>query len=244
MTQHIAMWSGPRNISTAMLRAWENRPDTAVWDEPLYAHYLLKTGRNHPGAEEIIAYDESDWKQVVNRLVGAVPEGKTIFYHKQMTHHLLPEIDRGWIDLVTNCFLIRDPREMLTSYLNIEQLPEPKIEDVGLPQQWELFELVRQQTGTLPPVLDSRDVLDHPRRMLEQLCDRLGIDFYDEMLSWPAGPRNSDGVWAGYWYDSVEKSTGFQPYKPKQDEVPEHLQNLLQECIEIYDRLYEYRLQP
>ena len=143
----IAMWSGPRNISTALMRAWENRPDTFVWDEPFYAHYLLKTGRQHPGTDEILDHDENDWQKVVDRLLGEIPQGKAIFYLKQMTHHLLPEIDREWIGKITNCFLIRDPREMLTSYLNIEQLPEPKLEDIGLPQQWEIFELVHDITG-------------------------------------------------------------------------------------------------
>ena len=240
----IAMWSGPRNISTGLMRAWENRPDTFVWDEPLYAHYLLKTGRQHPGADEIIEHDESDWQKVVDRLLGDIPQGNTILYLKQMTHHLLPEIGREWIGKMTNCFLIRDPREMLTSYLNIEQLPEPKLDDIGLPQQWEIFELVRNITGEIPPVLDSKDVLDHPRNMLDGLCARIGVDFYEEMLSWPAGSRETDGIWAKYWYAGVEQSTGFQPYKPKPDQVPDHLQKLLQRCLEIYNRLYEYRMLP
>ena len=240
----IAMWSGPRNISTALMRAWENRPDTFVWDEPFYAYYLLKTGRQHPGADEIIDHDENDWQKVVDRLLGDIPQGNAIFYLKQMTHHLLPEIDRGWIGKMTNCFLIRDPREMLTSYLKIEHLSEPKLEDIGLPQQWEIFELVRNITGEVPPVLDSKDVLDHPRSMLEGLCARIGVDFYEEMFSWPAGSRETDGIWAKYWYAGVEQTTGFQPYKPKPDRVPDHLQKLLQRCLEIYNRLFEYRMLP
>lgn len=238
----LAMWSGPRNISTAMMRAWESRSDTVVCDEPLYAHYLRATGRKHPGAAEIIAAHESDWRRVVEFLTGEIPNGKAIFYQKHMTHHLLPEIDRGWLARVTNCFLIRDPREMLTSYLNIEQLPEPKLEDVGLPQQLEIFELVRQQTGATPPVLDSRDVLTNPRRMLGLLCEAVGVPFDEAMLAWRPGPRATDGVWAKYWYKSVEASTGFAPYQPKQEEVPPHLQGLLEECLAIYERLYAARL--
>ena len=240
----IAMWSGPRNISTGLMRAWENRPDTFVWDEPFYAYYLRKTGRQHPGADEIIDHNESDWQKVVDRLLGDIPQGNAIFYLKQMTHHLLPEIDREWIGTMTNCFLIRDPREMLTSYLNIEQLPEPKLEDIGLPQQWEIFERVRNITGEVPPVLDSKDVLNHPRSMLEGLCARIGVDFFEEMLTWPAGSRETDGIWAKYWYAGVEKSTGFQPYLSKPDQIPDHLQELLQRCLEIYRRLYEYRMLP
>jgi hypothetical protein len=238
----LAMWSGPRNISTALLRAWGNRPDTFVCDEPLYAHYLQATGRPHPGAAEIIATHDNDWRNVVAWLTGDVPEGKAIFYQKQMTHHLLPQIDRGWLAEVTNCFLIRDPREMLTSYLNIEQLPEPRLEDVGLPQQLEIFQFVADRAGRVPPVLDSKDVLDDPRRMLGLLCEAVGAPFMEAMLAWPAGRRATDGVWAKHWYSSVEQSTGFQPYAPKREEVPAHLRGLLDECVGIYDRLYAERL--
>src|SRR4051812_20432340 len=146
------MWSGPRNISTAMLRSWGNRPDTFVCDEPLYAHYLLRTGAPHPGAEEVIRWHETDWRQVVAWLTGDVPGGKAIFYQKHMTHHLLPEIDRGWLDRVRNAFLLRAPRAVLTSLARV--LPEPRLEDTGLPQQLELFELVRRRTGRVPPVVD------------------------------------------------------------------------------------------
>ncbi len=138
--RRIAMWSGPRNISTALMRSWGNRPDTVVWDEPLYAHYLLATGADHPGAEEVIRCHESDWRKVVARLVGDVPEGKSIFYQKHMSHHLLPEIDRGWLDRVTNVFLLRPPRHMLTSLVRI--LPHPSLLDTGLPQQVEILTLL------------------------------------------------------------------------------------------------------
>jgi hypothetical protein len=238
----LAMWSGPRNISTALLRAWGNRPDTFVCDEPLYAHYLRATGRQHPGASEIIAAHEPDWRKVVAWLTGGIPEGKAIFYQKHMTHHLLPEIDRGWLANVMNCFLIRDPREMLTSYLNIEQLPEPRLMDVGLPQQLEIFRFVQQHTGRTPPVLDARDVLDNPRRLLGALCDAVNVEFTDSMLSWPPGKRATDGVWAKHWYRSVEASTGFQPYKSKPEQVPQHLQGLLDECVAIYDQLHAHRI--
>lgn len=238
----IAMWSGPRNISTAMMRSFENRPDTFVCDEPLYAYYLKTTGLPHPGAEEIIAHDENDWCKVADWLTGPIPEGKSVFYQKHMTHHLLPEVERGWLDSLTHCFLIRDPREVLTSYLNIENLDEPSLEDLGFPQQVEIFENVRRRTGETPPVLDSRDVLEDPRGKLGALCDRLGLEFTDAMLSWPAGKRDTDGVWARHWYGSVEKSTGFQPYKPKPDQVPDHLMELYSSCLPYYETLYEHRL--
>ena len=238
----VAMWSGPRNISTALMRSFGNRADTFVCDEPLYANYLKKTGFPHPGAEEIIANQESDWRKVAEWLTGPVPEGKAIFYQKQMTHHLLPEIDRGWLERLTHCFLIRDPGEVLTSYLNIKNIPEPSLEDLGFPQQLEIFESVCSRTGGIPPVLDSRDVLENPRGMLAALCDSLGIAFSGKMLSWPSGKRDTDGIWAEHWYHAVEKSTGFQPYKPKPDRVPEQLTELYESCLPYYEELYNLRL--
>lgn len=236
----IAMWSGPRNISTALLRSWGNRPDAAVVDEPLYAHYLKATGLDHPGADEVIAADDPDWRRVVSRLTGPVPGGRSIWYQKQMAHHLLPEIDRGWLGQLANCFLIREPREMLTSLMKV--LPEPRLEDTGLPQQSEIFELVRKDTGEVPPVIDARDVLEDPRGMLAALCDRLGVPFDEAMLSWPPGPRATDGVWAKYWYANVEKSTTFQPYAPKDEPVPDRLLGVLGRCEAHYAALHRHRL--
>ncbi len=177
-----------------MMRAWGNRPDTFVCDEPLYAHYLLATGSDHPGREEVIAAGETDWRKVVGWLTGEAPEGKPIFFQKHMTHHLLPQIDRAWLSQLTNCFLIRDPREVIVSYLRKNR--DPTVEDLGYPQQVEIFQFVRQQHGDVPPVLDARDVLENPRRMLSLLCDRVGLAFDDCMLSWPPGLRATDGVWA------------------------------------------------
>lgn len=236
----LAMWSGPRNISTAMMRSWGNRPDTVVWDEPLYACYLARTGRKHPGAAEVIAHDETDWRKVVARILGEVPDEKSIFFHKQMAHHLLPEIDCGWLAEVTNCFLIRDPGEMLTSF--IKQVPDVTLFDTGLPQQVDIFEQVRQATGTIPPVLDARDVLQHPRQMLGRLCEAVGVPFREEMLSWPPGRRETDGIWAKHWYATVEQSTTFRPYRLKTERVPPHLYALHEQCLEFYDRLATHRL--
>ena len=236
----IAMWSGPRTISTAMLRSWGNRPDTFVCDEPLYAHYLQQTGREHPGACEVIEHHETDWCKVVAWLTGDIPSGKTVFYQKHMAHHLLPMIERDWLGSLTNCFLIRDPREMITSL--IHQLPDPKIEDTGLPQQVEMFEFVRRQTHRVPPVLDARDVLENPRRMLTLLCEAVGVEFCESMLSWPVGPRGTDGIWAKHWYANVEKTTGFEPYRSKPDAVPDSLVDLYAECMEHYDALHARRL--
>src|SRR5438874_3989370 len=164
------MWSGPRNISTAMMRAWGNRADTAVVDEPFYAYYLEQTGKRHPGADEVIARGEIDWRKIVARLTkGPLPPGKRIFFQKQMTHHLLPEIDREWIVDLTNCFLIRDPREVILSY--IRKNPAPALEDLGFVQQCEIFNFVRERTNSIPPVVDAKDVLQNPERTLRSLCN-------------------------------------------------------------------------
>ena len=183
----IAMWSGPRNISTAMMRAFGNRPDTVVTDEPLYGHYLLRTGLDHPGREAVIGAQETDWRKVTAALTGPVPGGRRVWYQKHMTHHLLPEIGRDWLDRLTNCFLIRDPREVLASYVRTRA--QPTLADLGLPQQVAIFEQVRARTGRVPPVLDARDVLCDPRRMLGLLCATIGIPFSERMLAWPPGPR-------------------------------------------------------
>lgn len=236
----IAMWSGPRNISTAMMRAWGNRPDTFVCDEPLYAYYLKETGYDHPGADEVIAVHEPDWRKVVTWLTGPVPNNKPIFYQKHMSHHLLPQIERDWLGSLTNVFLIREPREMITSLAKI--LPNPTPEATGLPQQVELYQWVVAKTGKQPPVIDARDVLDNPRRMLTLLCESLGVPFTEAMLSWPPGPRDTDGVWAKHWYANVEKTTTFQPYAPKDEPVPDHMKGLLERCQAEYDWLYDRRL--
>ena len=238
--RRIAMWSGPRNISSAMMRSWGNRPDTFVCDEPLYAHYLLKTHTDHPGAEEVIRSQENDWRKVVEWLTEFDPPGKSIFYQKHMTHHLLSEIDRGWLDGVTNAFLIREPREVVTSFIKVAGTA--RLEDTGYPQQLEIFNWVCERTGKIPPVIDARDVLNDPQRLLRVLCTALDVNFTDTMLSWPSGPRETDGVWAKYWYDALLKSTTFQPYKPKNEPVPKHLTGLLDKADQIYAQLYEHRL--
>jgi hypothetical protein len=238
----IAMWSGPRNISTALMRAWENRLDTVVHDEPFYAHYLAKTGIDHPGRDEIIAAHESDWRRVVEQVAHApLISGKSVYYQKQMTHHILGHIDLAWLADVTNCFLIREPQDVITSYIKVR--PDFDLSDIGFAQQLRIFRAVRAQSGQIPLVIDSRDVLEHPRHILSQLCEAVGVAFDERMLSWPAGPRASDGVWAKYWYSAVEASTGFAPYRPKNEPVPKHLAGVLAETEEIYQELYQYRLQ-
>ncbi|MGB9378198.1 MAG: hypothetical protein WCB04_11865 [Mycobacteriales bacterium] len=229
------MWSGPRNISTAMMRAWGSRPHCHVVDEPLYAYYLSRTGSDHPGRDDVIASQSTDWRDVITGLTrGPVPAGTTVFFQKHMAQHLLPEIDRGSLAGLRHAFLIRDPAEVLVSYAKVRG--EPTIADLGLTQQVELYD----RFGG--PVVDSRDVLRRPEATLRALCGALGVDFDPAMLSWPAGPRETDGVWGRYWYDGVWRSTGFAADRPPSERVPERLQPLLDQCRPHYDRLAEHRL--
>ena len=237
----IAMWSGPRNISTAMMRSWGSRPDTFVCDEPFYAYYLKVTGSDHPDCDEVITQGETDWRKVVAQLTGAVPNGKPIYYQKQMTHHLLPEIDRSWLARVTNCFLIRDPAEVIISY--IKKNNDPTLEDIGFVQQAEIFDWVCARTGVVPPVVDARDVLENPERILRLLCEAAGVEFTDAMLSWPSGLRESDGIWAKHWYGEVATSTTFRgPPAREPEPVPERLREVHEKSREAYERLYQHRL--
>ncbi len=237
----IAMWSGPRNISTALLRSWGARPDTFVSDEPLYAHYLHATGIDHPGSADVIAAGETDWRRVVEYLCGPVPNDKPIWYQKHMAHHLLPGMDQQWLGSLRNCLLIRDPRSMLASLSKV--LPNLSADQTGLPQQVVLYELLSEQ-GAPPPIVDSTDVLRDPATMLELLCKQLDVPYTDVMLHWEPGRRDTDGSWASHWYANVWQSTGFQPYRPSEDNVPDHLQPVLDECQLLYDQLADRRIHP
>ena len=237
----IAMWCAPRTISTALMRAWENRPDTVVIDEPFYAHYLQATDIDHPARDEIIASYETDWCVVARNLTEEpLPDGAAICYQKQMAHHILDHIELDWVGKLTNCFLIRAPAEVITSYIKVR--PRPTLVELGFPQLLRLFEAVRLRSGSVPPVIDSQDVLQDPRRTLSRLCAAAAVPFCERMLSWPPGRRDSDGVWAPHWYAAVENSTGFAPYRPKNEAVPPHLHSLLAQAQEIYAELYRFRL--
>jgi hypothetical protein len=231
----IAMWSGPRTISTALMRAWGSRPDTVVIDEPLYGFYLARTGAPHPGRDEVITTMSNGWREVIDELMLApFPAGKTVFYAKHMTHHLLPEVDRGALSALRHAHLIRDPRQLLASYAKVRAAPV--LEDLGLAQQVEIF---RMFGG---PVVDSRDLLRRPEPTLRALCDALAVPFIPAMLSWPAGPRDTDGVWARHWYAGVWRSTGFGPYRERAAELPPGLQVLAEQCQPFYQEMHAHRI--
>ncbi|MFO1338104.1 MAG: HAD family hydrolase [Burkholderiaceae bacterium] len=239
----VAMWSGPRNISTAMMRAWENRGDCAVSDEPLYAAYLAATGLDHPGRDEVIAAGDTDFDRVAAALArGPAPGGQPVWYQKHMTHHLLPGRSTAWVNGLVNVFLIRDPAEVVESYLKSRATVAPP--DIGLLQQAELFDQVAQQLGEAPPVIDADDFLRAPGPYLQALCARLGLPFTERMLHWPAGRRDSDGVWAPYWYDAVWKSTGFEPWRPRTPRLQGDALRVAEACRPAYDRLRAQRMRP
>ncbi len=232
----VAMWSGPRNISTAMMRAWENRPDTVVVDEPLYAAYLHRTGVVHPARDEVIASQPTDVDAVVAGLRAPLPEGRTVHYAKHMTQHLAPGQDLSWVRDFRNVLLVRDPAEVVASYVKSREACEP--EDIGLLQQLDLLDQLEEP----PPVIDAADFLGDPEAHLRWLCGWLGIPFTDRMLAWPPGPRDSDGVWAPHWYDAVWASTGFAPYRPREVHLDPHDAAVAEACRPAYEALREQRL--
>jgi hypothetical protein len=233
VTTRVAMWSGPRNISTAMMRSFGSRADTVVVDEPFYAHYLAVTGLDHPGRDAVLASQPNRWEDVAAALTGPLPAGVAVFYQKHMAHHLLPGMGRSWLAGLTHAYLIRDPAHVVASYARVRD--EPTLADLGYPQQVEIF---RVYGG---PVVDAADVLRDPAGTLRRLCAALGIPFDESMLHWPAGPRDTDGVWAPHWYAAVQASTGFAPYRPAPAEVPARLRPLVAAAQPYYDELAAHR---
>ena len=236
------MWSGPRNISTAMMYAFDNRLDCHATDEPLYANFLMSTGTQHPGAKEIMEKHEADLDRLISQLTGPIPEGKSIWYQKHMCHHVMDDSDISWIDGLTNCFLIRDPREVLLSLSKITDSID--LRSTGLPQQIRIVEHVTKQSGFIPPILDSKEILENPRALLRELCDLVGINFDQKMLSWEPGPRACDGVWAEYWYGSVWASSGFSPPSPREGELNSYLSGVLDEAMPLFQKLHGIRVRP
>jgi len=236
--KRICLWSSPRNISTATMYSFAQRSDTTVIDEPLYAHYLLQSGIQHPGRQETLKSMENDGQKVVEEVILG-PCATSILFMKHMTHHLV-NIDTSFMDKTDNVLLIRHPYEIIRSYSKV--IAHPEMADVGVKQQYELY-LELEKKGKLAAVVDTNEVLKNPRKIWEQLCLKLGIPFDEQMLSWPAGARPEDGVWAKYWYHNVHNSTGFQPYNPKERvTLAPHLEALVAECVPFYEFLFQYSL--
>ena len=233
----LSVWSGPRNVSTALMYSFRQRPDTVVVDEPLYGHYIAVAGPGHPGEREVLKTVDRDGERVVREIILG-PCERPVHFFKNMAHHLAG-LDLGFLGSVTNVLLIRDPREMLPSLA--KQLTHPTLRDTGLAEQVEILEVMLEDDGE-PVVLDAKELLLDPPGVLERVCGALGITFEEAMLSWPAGPKPEDGVWAKHWYENVHASTGFGPYSPGAEPFPERLEPLLEECLPLYQRLRGYAI--
>ncbi|MEZ5871679.1 MAG: hypothetical protein R3D32_07495 [Nitratireductor sp.] len=239
-TVNLAMWSGPRNLSTAMMRSFAQRADAQVWDEPFYAAYLRATGLDHPMREEVIADGISDAGEVAAACLKAPEPPVSVFYQKHMTHHMVDGFDLSWIDNVTNAFLIRAPERVLASY--VKKHEDVRAEDIGLRMQRVLFERAAQRLGSAPPVIDSTAIRADPETALAALCKNVGIGFDPAMLSWKAGPAPEDGIWGSHWYDAIWKSTGFAPPETGTPELPGHLQRIADETRADYEFLQQYSI--
>lgn len=236
----LAMWSGPRNISTAMMYSFANRPDCEAWDEPFYGFSLKNKGNDHPMRDEIIASMETDWDKLVTQCT--TPSRKPLLYQKHMTHHMLDGYDRSFILALTNAFLIRTPARVLASYT--EKWADVDLRAIGFVEQAEIFDMVAQKLGHAPPVVDSDDILANPQAVLKKLCAACGIEFDDAMLKWPKGPKACDGVWASHWYNNAWASTGFASPAARQIVLPPALQSIAEAATPYYDQLREHAIRP
>jgi len=236
----VAMWSGALTEALCMMRAWGNRRDTVVLDDPFYPNYLARRRPGLPGTIEVLARHPADTSKIVETITAPAPPSKPLLYMKLTTRYLPPGLDSSWLGRVTSCFLIRDPRELLA--LQIRQRVEPTVERTGLPLQAEIFRQVSNATGRIPPVIDAADLQRDPRRVLGLLCDALDVAFDDAMLSWAPGLRDSDGAWAPRNYRSVEQLTGFEPHRPIPETLASDYMKIYLECIEHQKVLYRHRL--
>jgi len=235
---NIYMWSGPRNVSTALMRSFENRDDTFVWDEPLYSYYLKETGKTHPIGKEIINTYSFDLNEIIKNISKDYGT-KKIHYQKHMAHHILEKTPIDWIKFGINCFLIRHPKEVISSYIKKNKLIESF--DIGFPNQFRIFKRVIDLNQNLI-VINAKDLLNNPTNILQKLCNKLNISYDNKMLNWPKGPRDSDGIWSKFWYGSVNQSSGFEIHKNQEFKIPSKYTDIYKECLEIYSELNSYSL--
>jgi len=236
----IAMWSGPRNVSTALMRSFENRSDCFVSDEPFYSYFLYKTGLKHPLSDKIIKSGLIDYNKIIKYITGHTPFSKNIWYQKHMAHHILEGVNMDWIKNMANCLLIRHPSDVILSYSKKNEIDN--IQQLGYLQQIKIYKMLTKETGVSPIIIDAQDLLKEPRKMLIEICKNLKIKFNDKMLSWPPGGRKTDGIWGKHWYKQVEVSTGFNPYLKTDRTIPLRYQNLNNECMKYYDFLHQNRI--
>ena len=236
----IACWSGPRNISTALMRSWSSRNDTFISDEPFYAYYLKKTGLKHPMAKKIINYYPNTYDEVINRINKEIPESKKIWYQKHMAHHLIDLKHIDWIKDFYNCFLIRHPKDVMNSYIQKNQLTH--INELGYLQQWKLMEyLIDNEKDVI--VIDSSLLLKNPKKILSDWCKHLNIEFDETMLRWEKGSYSTDGIWWKHWYNNVINTNQFQSFGKKSDRIPKEYQDIYNEALDYYKKLYYFVVQ-
>tara|TARA_B100000475_G_scaffold30680_1_gene20315 strand:+ start:587 stop:1303 length:717 start_codon:yes stop_codon:yes gene_type:complete len=228
----INLISGPRNLSTALMYSFNQRPDTVVIDEPFYAHYLISTGIDHPSREETINSMSSNINEILDSIFSM--KNTKVLFLKNMAHHH-NNIDLFFLKKMTNLFLIRNPKQLIASFAQV--IINPSMKDIGLKESWDLFNYVSNSMNKTPIVLDSAQILKDPKKLLNKLCDNLGIDFYNEMLSWPRGGIKEDGVWAKHWYKNVHQSTGFMKQKTSKRELPKHCEALYFDALKYYNKL-------
>ncbi|WP_369025230.1 sulfotransferase [Qipengyuania sp. RANM35] len=240
MTVRIAMWSGPRNLSTAMMRSFSSRADTFVSDEPFYGAYLRETGDPQPMAEEVMADMDCDWHSVAATLQGRAPDGSSVWYQKHMSHHMEGPISIEDFPDHRHAFLIRDPRRVAASYANKRTAIRP--EHLGTARQREYFERISDRLGAPPPVIDSADILSDPEAVLARLCEALGIAWDPGMLTWIKGPHPNDGVWQSHWYDAVNASTGFGPPPGDLPVLSKEYAAVANSCMNDYEALATFRI--
>jgi len=238
--KRIAMWSGPRNLSTAMMRSFGARADCAASDEPFYAAYLKATGLDHPMRDEVMASQPQDAEQVAADMLGPVPGGKSVWYQKHMSHHMIDAFPLDWMDGVNNVFLLRSPERVLASYA--QKRESVTLADVGFEGQMMLFDRVADRLGQAPAVIEAEDVSRDPRGTLSALCAVIGLPFDDAMLRWAPGQHASDGVWASHWYNAVFNTTGFAPPDETAPDLPDHLRSIADAAQPYYQRMQAFKL--
>ena len=230
------MWSGPRNLSTALMRSFENREDTKVWDEPFYAYYLKETKKNHPLANEIINKYETNLEKIIDLVT---EEKDFIYFQKHMSHHIVKKIPINWIAKGINCFLIRHPKEVLLSYIKKNDLIDSN--DLGYPAQLRLFNYIKTSNKKIL-VIDAKDLSEKPEIILKKICKKINIPFTEKMLNWPKGRRDSDGIWEKIWYKNVKSSTSFNKILNKEYKIPKKYNQIYNECLGVYNQLKIYNI--
>tara|TARA_B110000263_G_C15210860_1_gene465139 strand:+ start:230 stop:952 length:723 start_codon:yes stop_codon:yes gene_type:complete len=235
---NIFMWSGPRNLSTALMRSFENRNDAEVWDEPFYAYYLKETNKDHPMANKIIQKYENDSKKIIKKIVSFEKIDK-IFYQKHMTHHMLEQTNLNWISHGINCFLIRDPKDVILSYSKKNILTDSN--DIGFPMQLKIFNMVKKFSKKII-VINADDLSSNPKKILQLLCKNLDISFSEKMINWPKGERKTDGIWESIWYNNVKSSSKFEILVKKNEKIPDQYINIYNKCLSIYQEINSYNI--